>query len=81
MRQGSPESFFIERLTEVRVESAEEGLRLVEKGAAKRTTAETCRNQASSRSHSVFTLHLTSETPVEAMPMQVLGSSEMAWRW
>ena len=46
-------------LTQVPVDSYERTMQVLRKGALKRTTASTAMNETSSRSHAIFTLHLS----------------------
>ncbi|XP_072039625.1 chromosome-associated kinesin KIF4-like [Amphiura filiformis] len=45
-------------LSEVQVQSSEETMRCLERGAVGRTTASTAMNATSSRSHAIFTIHI-----------------------
>ena len=70
VREHPSEGAFVENLTIRDVQSYEEVHRLLEEGQAKRQTAETLMNAASSRSHAVFTLYISQKIiippPVDA---------------
>ncbi|KDO29826.1 hypothetical protein SPRG_19713 [Saprolegnia parasitica CBS 223.65] len=52
-------SVFVQDLCETRVATPDDALRLLQRGAKQRTVESTAMNRESSRSHSVFTLHLS----------------------
>lgn len=65
LKEDSKGRVFVQGLTEVEVNSAEEALAAFKKGAKQRQRAETGLNQGSSRSHSIFTISLCQHSEVE----------------
>lgn len=57
---------FVENLTEETTSCAEEAESVMARGALNRRVGETAMNRESSRSHSVFTLHLETEVRIVA---------------
>ncbi len=58
IKEDKTKGIFVQDITEVYISSAEEMRQVHKKGSENRTTAATRMNERSSRSHSVFILHL-----------------------
>jgi len=65
LREDSAGSIVVAGLTEVTISSPKEALEVLHEGTNNRTTAATLMNLTSSRSHAVFTIHLTQTTRTE----------------
>lgn len=63
MRESITNGIYINRLSENRVTQSEEVMKLMEIGDEARNIAETKLNEASSRSHTVFTINIKSKGP------------------
>jgi len=65
VRESLTAGVYVEGLREVEVMTVDDALALMRRGAAHRHTAETRMNRESSRSHSVFTAVMTSQSTDE----------------
>ncbi len=65
LREDAHGQIAVDGLRRESASSREEVLALLEKGARERTTAHTCMNDTSSRSHAIFTVQLEQSVPVQ----------------
>jgi hypothetical protein len=75
---GSDGRVAVEGVTCVQVESVEHATDLVNQAAARRATASTLMNEQSSRSHAIYTFHVTMEHPSEELSTAKLTLVDLA---
>ena len=76
LREDADGQVVCSHLTQVSIPSPEDAIQVLQKGTLHRTTASTLMNHASSRSHAVFTLTLTTPSTTSRLTFVDLAGSE-----